>query len=374
MNAPEPPAAEVKVSVAMITYNHEQFIMQAIDSVLMQQTDFAVELVIGEDCSTDGTRAMVRDYGERHADRIRLLLPERNLGMFHNFAATLEACRGQYIALLEGDDYWTDPRKLQKQVDFLEAHSECSMCFHDVLVEHEDHRPPAYRQCAPDQKAISTLEDLLRGNFLPTPSVVYRNGLFGDLPGWYSELAVADWPLHILNAQYGQIGYIAEAMGVYRIHAGGVWSWRDSATKIKQMLPLYGHLYNHLDATHRSAVSLEASKAIAAGAAAILETGGGTSLTPSLDFVRSALASGAEAGFVDRHFRRMTWARTYQALGFTAHRRGDMLQTRKCFTRALALDPALARNYGILSLCFEAYFGEEASTMRKKATRRFLGH
>ena len=123
MSATSPDPADVKVSVAMITYNHERFIAQAIESVLMQQTDFAVELVIGEDCSTDGTRAIVRDYGERYPERIRLLLPEHNLGMMPNFVATLKACRGQYVASVEGDDYWTDPHKLQKQVDFLESAS-----------------------------------------------------------------------------------------------------------------------------------------------------------------------------------------------------------------------------------------------------------
>ena len=108
MNAVNPDANDIKVSVCMITYNHERFIAQAIESVLMQETDFRVELVIGEDCSTDGTRAIVREFGERFPERIRLLLPEHNLGMMPNFVATLSACRGQYVALLEGDDYWTD--------------------------------------------------------------------------------------------------------------------------------------------------------------------------------------------------------------------------------------------------------------------------
>ena len=138
MNAASAGQADVKVSVHMITYNHERFIAQAIEGVLMQQTDFAVELVIGEDCSTDGTRAIVRRYGERYPERIRLLLQERNLGARANALATLNACRGQYIALCEGDDYWTDPTKLQKQVDFLESHPECSLCFHRVLVVYED--------------------------------------------------------------------------------------------------------------------------------------------------------------------------------------------------------------------------------------------
>ena len=132
--------ADVKVSVAMITYNHERFIAQAIESVLMQQTDFAVELVIGEDCSTDGTREIVRAYGERYPERVHPLLHEHNLGLkgHNNFVATLKACRGQYIALLEGDDYWTDPHKLQKQVDFLDGHPEYVGCFHNAMEVFDD--------------------------------------------------------------------------------------------------------------------------------------------------------------------------------------------------------------------------------------------
>ena len=104
------------VSVAVITYNHEKFIGQAIESVLMQETAFVVELVIGEDCSTDGTRRIVQAYAEKYPNVIRALLPEKNLGMARNYDAVWQACRGKYIAWLEGDDYWRTPQKLQKQV------------------------------------------------------------------------------------------------------------------------------------------------------------------------------------------------------------------------------------------------------------------
>lgn len=109
------------VSVWMITYNHEKFIAQAIDSVIMQKTNFDYEIVIGEDCSTDRTREIVLEYKAKHPDKFKLLLQEKNVGMMQNFIVTLKTCNGKYIALLEGDDYWTDPLKLQKQVDFLQA-------------------------------------------------------------------------------------------------------------------------------------------------------------------------------------------------------------------------------------------------------------
>lgn len=117
------------VSVHMITYNHEKFIAQAIEGVLMQKTDFPFELIIGEDCSTDRTREIVVDYANKYPDIIKPILHEKNVGMKANGRACRAASRGKYIAICEGDDYWIDPLKLQKQVDFMESHPECSFCF-----------------------------------------------------------------------------------------------------------------------------------------------------------------------------------------------------------------------------------------------------
>src|ERR1700739_2391661 len=109
------------ISVCMITYNHEKYIAQAIESVLAQKTNFPVELVIGDDYSTDSTRKICLDYKKKHPDILKLRFPDKNMGMMPNFIANLKECDSRYIALLEGDDYWTDPYKLQKQFDFLEA-------------------------------------------------------------------------------------------------------------------------------------------------------------------------------------------------------------------------------------------------------------
>src|SRR5882762_4326458 len=124
-----PGAPAPKVSVAMICYKQEQFITQAVESAMMQKTDFPYELVISDDCSPDSTREIALDLQRRYPDRIRLLLPETNRGMMSNFVQTLRACTGDYIALLEGDDYWIDARKLQKQADLLDTHPEFPACF-----------------------------------------------------------------------------------------------------------------------------------------------------------------------------------------------------------------------------------------------------
>lgn len=225
-------AASPKVSVMMPTYNHEAFIAQALDSVLMQQVDFDYEIVVGEDCSTDNTRAILIEYQKRHPDKIRLLLHERNLGLYglNNGIETYKACQGQYIALLEGDDYWTSPHKLQKQVDFLDHNPYFSLCFHASQYVYEDgsgKKPLVARP--PQGKPYYTLEDLLwHGWFIATASVMFRRGVFGEWPDWSRSVPLGDWVLHILCARHGKIGYIDEAMSVWRIHKAGVWSGMSS--------------------------------------------------------------------------------------------------------------------------------------------------
>jgi glycosyltransferase involved in cell wall biosynthesis len=222
----------MRVSVALLTYNHERYISQAIESVLAQR-GVEFELSISEDCSTDRTREIVNEYAARHPDRIRVLPAERNLGMTRAFVRGLEAATGRYVALLDGDDYWTSPDKLRIQADYLDAHPECAICFHNVTVLHEDgssephpfHSPvtqPYPSRVMP--KRISTLADVAPGNFMSTCSVMFRRGLFDAFPAWFTELAVADWPLHVLNAEHGDIGYIDADMAVYRVHGGGAWS------------------------------------------------------------------------------------------------------------------------------------------------------
>lgn len=223
----------------MITYNHERFIAQALESVLMQETDFPVELVIGEDSSSDGTRAIVVEYAQRYPDRIRPLLRERNLGMIPNFVATLQACRGKYVAMLEGDDYWTDPHKLQKQVKFLEAHPECSTCFHNVWVRYEDSGRPPEAMLSLHQKPVSSLDDVLRGQYLPTCSMMFRNGLVDMFPEWFYHLPTGDWPLTVLIVEHGDVGYLNETMAVYRVHTGGTWSPMDLITQCQKSLQAY---------------------------------------------------------------------------------------------------------------------------------------
>jgi glycosyltransferase involved in cell wall biosynthesis len=244
----------MKVSVSLVTYNQEKFIVRAIESVLVQKTNFDFEIVIGEDESEDNTRAIVIDYKNRYPDQINVILNSRDDVIYingkptgrWNFINNLKNVRGQYIALLEGDDYWTSPYKLQKQVDFLDNHPECSMCFHDVEVVSEEGELISV-QSPRKKKQRYTLKDLLRGNFIHTCSVMYRRGLFKEFPDWFYKTPLADWPLHILNAQHGDIGYISEVMGAYRIHGGGIHSSKSEMEQVRGMIEIYPYINAHLD-------------------------------------------------------------------------------------------------------------------------------
>lgn len=358
------------VSVCMITYNHERFIAQAIESVLMQETDFPVELVIGEDCSTDGTRAIVVEYAQRHPDRIRPLLRERNLGMIPNFVATLQACRGKYIALLEGDDYWTDPHKLQKQVEFLEGHPECSMCFHDVMVVYEDQQQESHRYCSPDQKTITTLEDLLVGNFIATCSVVFRH-LSIDFPEWFYQLSMGDWALHILNAQRGHVGYIGQLMGAYRVHPGGVWSATRNVQRLRETLKLYGHLDTYLDLAYKEHIRSAALRLWDGFAAAFIQQ------ARDQESPRSAIASAyseLEAWpsnlRLTRQERDRLMAKVHAGLAFDCYHHGDLSSVRWHAIQAVLRDAAWLRNRGFLSVTARAFLGRRnANGLRQLANK-----
>lgn len=232
MNTANFDSTDIKVSVAMITYNHEAFIAQAIESVLIQQTNFAVELVIGEDCSTDNTRTIVRDFAERYPDHIRLLLPEHNLGMLPNFVATLKACRGQYVALLEGDDYWTDPFKLQKQVEFLEGHPEYVLCHHDAVITDECGNRIKNSKLPDYAKHDFSADELVKGAWVLTLTACFRN-VIRKYPPESLRVLNGDTFLFSLLGNFGKSKFQGDviAPAVYRVHAGSVWSSEVSLRK-----------------------------------------------------------------------------------------------------------------------------------------------
>ncbi len=237
----------MEVSVLLTTYNHENYIAQALDSVLMQETDFNCEVVVLEDCSADATQDILRTYQRKYPDKIRLRLAERNQHSNKAFAEEFQASPSPYIAMLDGDDYWTSPRKLQTQVEFLRGHPECALCFHNALRIYEDGSRVPLRHNSAGQKRISVLEDIWQGNFIAGSAAMLRKDVLGQFPDWFYDLPYGDWPLYILCAQHGKIGYIDEIFGLYRIHSGGVWSRLDPIKKLESLIAFYQIMNAKLD-------------------------------------------------------------------------------------------------------------------------------
>jgi hypothetical protein len=236
----------MKASALIITYNHEKSIATAVESALMQRADFDFEVVVGEDHSTDGTRNVVLELERRHPQKVRAICREQNLGPSVNLIESVRACRGEYLALLEGDDRWTDPRKLQLQADFLDAHPDCSMCCHAVNFIYEDGSRPALRFPPGGYKSLLDLEDILTLPACHACSFMFRRALFLSPPDWLRTLWIGDWPLRVLMAEQGNVGYIDEVMADYHIHPGGVWSGASQQRQLEGSVEMFRCLRRHL--------------------------------------------------------------------------------------------------------------------------------
>ncbi|KQX94904.1 hypothetical protein ASD34_22635 [Variovorax sp. Root473] len=203
----------------MIAYKHEEFVAQAIESILNQKVDFDLELVIGEDQGPDGTRAICEKYATQDA-RVRLLSSDRNYGVMANFRRTLEACAGEYIAVCEGDDYWIDPLKLHKQLQLLDQNRDFAGSAHQALVVRRDAPDRPFREGVRSEISV---KDLIGGRQFHTASILFRKEVLTVfLPA--PDVLSADRLLNLCIAFYGKIHYSDEAMCAYRIHGAGMSS------------------------------------------------------------------------------------------------------------------------------------------------------
>lgn len=215
------------LSIAVLTYNHEKYIGQALDSILMQEVNFSYEIVIADDVSKDGTRDVINKYIAENPDRnIRTLFQEKNVGMYQNGMDLFNALKGTYAAFLEGDDYWLDKHKLQKQVDWLEQHPGDVMCFHKAqMVDDSGSNNKRFSEYYPaSQKSHTNIYTLLEeGNYIPSASRVHRNVFKGAYPSIMMEpKTIPDYTLNLSLATHGDIAFMDEAMSAYRLHGGGV--------------------------------------------------------------------------------------------------------------------------------------------------------
>lgn len=221
-------AKEIMVSIECTSYNHEEFIAEALDSMLMQRTNFAYEILVHDDASTDRTAEIIRSYEQKYPEIVKPIYQTENqyskgvlVELFN-----LERAKGKYLAICEGDDYWTDPDKLQKQVDYMEAHPECSMCVHaaervsavtgkTVSAMRPSHRNKAY-----------TVEEVIEGggDLFATNSIVYSFEKIPKMPEYYLNATIGDYPLVICGALSGSIYYMDRNMAAYRVEVKGSWT------------------------------------------------------------------------------------------------------------------------------------------------------
>lgn len=239
------------VSVAITAFNSECWLARALDSVLDQRADFPIEIVIGDDCSSDRTAAIARAYRERYPHRVRVIERPRNIGIQRNYYETFEQCRGKYIAWLDADDVWTDSQKLRVQIEALDSDPTVSVCGH--FVRWITAEGWVSRERYPSVGAGRYgMDEILRHNILPSPSVVFRNGLHRELPAWYFDLApTTDWPLWVLAAKKGDILLLDRIMADYVLTPGsslmgqGALKWYKTDARfyehIQQVLPEQWH-------------------------------------------------------------------------------------------------------------------------------------
>jgi glycosyltransferase involved in cell wall biosynthesis len=232
---------QLKLSVRLMTYNHANYIRQALDGVFAQITNFKFEVVVGDDFSIDANLDIIGTYNSTNTIELRVLdrpkhgeywQARQTRGRLYNFQNILENCQGEYIALLDGDDYWTDPHKLQKQVDFLDQNKEYAISFHTVTKLNETTGIAALDEPDVDGHRMD-IRQLAHGNIIETCSCVYRNfGIPGDL---FLRSNVGDYALHMFTAQHGDIHFMKDNMAVYRIHEKGVWSKIDNDVKLNRI-------------------------------------------------------------------------------------------------------------------------------------------
>ena len=237
------------ISVCIISYNQAAYIKQAIDSAIAQRVNFPIEIIIADDCSTDGTREIALDYQRKFPGLITVLPREKNLGPAYNFIDLIYAARGKYIAYLEGDDYWTVDSKLQQQADFLEQHPDFVICFTDSLETFSEDLNDTrnYKGGGSGTMTETTINELIFRNYIQTCTVVFKNKLFDKFPEWYMQLKMGFFPLHLLNAAHGKIKFLPFVSAVHRNHSSGVWSSQHILGRIHNTIKAYEVLALHTD-------------------------------------------------------------------------------------------------------------------------------
>ena len=235
------------VSVHLLTYNHAKFIRQSIESVVNQKTNFPFEIIIGDDCSTDGTSLIVDEYSLKYPELIKVVRGKTNEGPQPNSIRILENCKGKYMAALEGDDYWIDELKLQKQVDFMEANPDFAMCFTNTRVEFFEGKEEPYILNQDLEKDVFELKDLIAETevwFMGTATLFYKLNVIFPVEPWFHKTKSGDIPMIMLAARHGKIKFLDCVTAAYRRHAAGASNTdhKDDAVFLENRIMMYSNL------------------------------------------------------------------------------------------------------------------------------------
>lgn len=228
----------VLVSIQCITYNHENYIRDAIEGFLKQKTNFNYEILIHDDASTDKTQDIIREYTKKYPNIIKPILQKENQASKGvkkiNYTFNHNRSLGKYIALCEGDDYWIDEYKLQKQVDYMEKNPQCGLCFHAVDVINGDNKVDIIKPY--NKNCISPIEDIILGDggFIGTNSILFRKEIMDNAPDLYFNAPVGDYPLQILTGMNKYGYYINEVMSIYRTNVPGSWTVNNRTSKDRE--------------------------------------------------------------------------------------------------------------------------------------------
>ncbi|KEJ92163.1 glycosyltransferase family 2 protein [Synergistes jonesii] len=210
------------LSIILIAYNHEKYIRRALESIIMQRTDFPFEVLVAEDCSTDSTPSILKEYAARRPDIFNLILHSQNVGVVRNSRDARKRCRGKYIAVLEGDDYWTDPLKLQKQFDFMESHPDFSACAHEIsFIDDDGNEREGFAFDHFTKEQVCTIADVEKGLHAGQSSTLMYKNVFLSFTEQQDEdycacECIPDLKLMLLLTLYGPVFRINEAMSAYR--------------------------------------------------------------------------------------------------------------------------------------------------------------
>lgn len=217
------------VSICTITYNHEKYIAEALDSFLMQETDFPFEIIVDEDCSLDSTAEIIKEYLKKFPSIIKAKLREINIGGDKNFIENVQRSKGKYIALCEGDDYWTDKRKLQYQIEKMKEFDSCQISFHPAKIINDQTITDKVISRHSRYDKIYDIRTVIKenGGFCPTASIIVKKEVMDNFLTYHRDRPVGDYFLQVLGSEKGGALYIDKTMSIYRVHQGGAWTFME---------------------------------------------------------------------------------------------------------------------------------------------------